>query len=53
VPGSVSGAQPGGDLLGLPVYSAASAGARYAMLGGGGIGEHDAGAVTGVGGIEE
>src|SRR5262249_51455141 len=36
-----------------PRYPASSAGARCAMLGGGGIGEHEASAVTGGGGIEE
>src|SRR5215470_11991514 len=34
-------------------YTASSAGARCAMLGGGGIGEQEASAVTGGGGIEE
>jgi hypothetical protein len=37
----------------IHVYTASSAGARCAMLGGGGIGEHEASAVTGGGGIEE
>ena len=37
----------------IAIYTAASAGARCAMLGGGGIGEHEASAVTGGGGIEE
>jgi hypothetical protein len=37
----------------IHVYTASSAGARYAMLGGDGIGEHEASAVTGGGGIEE
>src|SRR5215831_7989039 len=36
-----------------PGYTASSAGARCAMLGGGGIGEQEASAVTGGGGIEE
>jgi hypothetical protein len=35
------------------VYTASSAGARCAMLGGGGIGEHEASAVTGGGGMAE
>jgi hypothetical protein len=46
-----------GDLLpgmrDIAIYTASSAGARCAMLGGGGIGEHEASAVTGGGGIEE
>jgi hypothetical protein len=37
----------------IHVYTASSAGARCAMLGGGVIGEHEASAVTGGGGIEE
>ena len=37
----------------IHVYTASSAGARCAMLGGGGIGEQEASAVTGGGGIEE
>jgi hypothetical protein len=37
----------------LAIYPASLAGARCAMLGGGGIGEHEASAVTGGGGIEE
>jgi hypothetical protein len=37
----------------IHIYTASSAGARCAMLGGGGIGEHEASAVTGGGGIEE
>jgi hypothetical protein len=45
-----------GDLLpemcNIAIYTASLAGARCAMLGGGGIGEHEASAVTG-GGIEE
>ena len=45
-----------GDLLpemcNIAIYTASSAGARCAMLGGGGIGGHEASAVTG-GGIEE
>jgi hypothetical protein len=35
------------------VYTASSAGARRAILGGGGIGEHEASAVTGGGGMAE
>jgi hypothetical protein len=35
------------------VYTASSAGARRAMLGGGGMAEHEASAVTGGGGMEE
>jgi hypothetical protein len=35
------------------VYTASSAGARCAMLGGGGIGEHEASAVFGGGGMAE
>ena len=45
-----------GDLLpmwNIHVYTASSAGARCAMLGGGGIGEQEASAVTGGGGTEE
>jgi hypothetical protein len=37
----------------IQVYTASSAGAKCARLGGGGIGEHEASAVTGGGGIGE
>ena len=40
------------EMCNIAIYTASSAGARCAMLGGGGIGEHEASAVTG-GGIEE
>ena len=40
------------EMRDIAIYTASSAGARCAMLGGGGIGEHEASAVTG-GGIEE
>jgi hypothetical protein len=46
-----------GDLLpemrDIAIYTASSAGARCAMLGGGGIGEHEASAVSGGGGTDE
>ena len=41
------------EMWNIHVYTASSAGARCAMLGGGGIGEHEPSAVTGGGGIEE
>src|ERR1700733_4543178 len=41
------------EMWNVHVYIASSAGARCAMLGGGGVGEHEASAVTGGGGIGE
>src|ERR1700756_146161 len=58
----LTGHRPGSPLASVPdpremrnvhVYTASSAGARCAMLGGGGIGEHEGSAVTGGGGMEE